>query len=72
MSGDIHVLPHENEWAIAIEGTGTRTRYQSREAAIAVATQLAKQTRAELLIYGCDGQIHERNSFCHSTYSNRG
>jgi len=62
MSGDIHVVPHENDWAIAIEGTGTRTRYQSLEAAIAVATRLAKQTRAELLIHGRDGQISEYDS----------
>lgn len=33
--------------------------YQSRYAAIAVATALAKETKAELLIHGRDGQISE-------------
>jgi hypothetical protein len=67
MSGDIHVVPHDNEWAIAFEGTGTRARYQSPETAIAVAARLAKQTKAELLIHGRDGQISECDSFGRSS-----
>ena len=71
MSGDIHVVPHGSEWAIAIEGTGTRTRYEAREVAISIARQLAAQTRVELLIHGRDGQISERDSFGRSSLSTR-
>lgn len=62
MIGDIHVVPHEGAWAIAIEGTGTRTPYQTQEVAIAIATELARTARVELLRYGRDGQILERNT----------
>nr|WP_019447867.1 DUF2188 domain-containing protein [Cupriavidus sp. BIS7] len=62
MSGDIHVVPHGGEWAIAIEGTGARTLYESREAAIAIATQLAQQTMVQLLVHEPDGQISEQRA----------
>lgn len=60
MSGDIHVIPHQKGWAIAIGGTGYKTPYPTKEAAVIVATALAKSARVELLIYGRDGQIRER------------
>ncbi len=63
MSGDIHVVPHDGYWAIAVEGTGKRTPYQSLEAAIDDAIALATMARAEVLIYGRDGQIRERNTY---------
>uniref|UniRef100_UPI003F493A3A DUF2188 domain-containing protein n=1 Tax=Cupriavidus yeoncheonensis TaxID=1462994 RepID=UPI003F493A3A len=61
MPGDIHVAHHNGEWDIVIEGTGDRTRYQSREEAIAVATRLATWRRVKLLIHGRNDQLLERN-----------
>lgn len=59
MSGDIHVLPHHSGWAIAIEGTGLRTPYETREAAMSVATEMAKMTQVDLVIYSQDGKVSE-------------
>lgn len=42
MSGDIHVVPHQGKWAIAIEGTGVRTLYETQAAALVVAKEMAK------------------------------
>ncbi len=72
MSGDIHVAPHDSEWDIVIEGTGERTRYQSREEAIAVATRLAKWKRVRLLIHGRNDQLLERNIIARISKNQRG
>ncbi|AVA33695.1 MULTISPECIES: DUF2188 domain-containing protein [Cupriavidus] len=60
MSGDIHVVPHQGKWAIAIEGTGVRTLYETQAAALVVAKEMAKISRVELIIYSGDGKIQER------------
>ena len=66
MCGDIHVVPHNGHWAIAVEGSGTRTPYPTLDAAICDAVALAKMSRAEVMIYGIDGQIRERNTYGHA------
>lgn len=63
MSGDIHVVPHAGHWALAIEGTGKRTPYDSLDIAIADAIALATMARAEVLIYEPNGKIRERNTY---------
>jgi hypothetical protein len=60
MPGDIHVVPYDSEWAIAIEGSREFSLYESREVAITVATMVAKEQRVDLMIHRYDGQIVER------------
>lgn len=72
MSGDIHVVRHDSEWAIVIEGPGTLTRFPSREEAIAVATRLAKWNRVGLLIHDRNDQLLERNIVARASVKRRG
>lgn len=72
MPGDIHVARHDREWEIVIEGTGDRTRYQSREEAVAVATRLATWRRVKLLIHGRNDQLLERNISGRASKNQRG
>ena len=62
---DIHVVPAGNEWAVEVAGGGERTMFFTQEEAIAAGTERAKRDKVELLIHCRDGQIRERNSFCH-------
>nr|WP_315598612.1 DUF2188 domain-containing protein [uncultured Cupriavidus sp.] len=59
MSGDIHVVPHKGGWAIAIEGTGLRAPYDTREDAMSVAAEMARVAQVDLIIYSQDGKVSE-------------
>ncbi len=65
MADNILVVPTErNGWVVEVEGTdGATSHYPSQEEAIAAAREKARQDRVELIIYGPDGQIQERDDF---------
>ncbi|PLP98292.1 DUF2188 domain-containing protein [Cupriavidus pauculus] len=74
MSGkDVHVVPAPDGWAVEeARGAEGRKLYATQEDAVEVATEMARQNKAELFIHGRDGQIRARNSFGHDPRSIRG
>lgn len=66
MGKNQHVVPHEGGWAVRGEGNSRVTGVHTTQAeAIAQATQIAINQRAEVLIHGRNNQIRERNSHGH-------
>jgi hypothetical protein len=62
-TGDVHVVPKGDRWAVEIEGDGAGSTHETQEDAISAGRQIAQQNRSELLIHGEDGQIRERSTF---------
>ena len=60
----IHVVPANDGWAVEAEGDpGDRQVYDTQEAAIAAATERAREKQVELFIHCRDGKIRERNTY---------
>jgi hypothetical protein len=59
-----HVVKHPEGWAIKGAGNSKATQVvQTQTEAIAIAKEIAKNQRSELLIHGRNGQIREKNSY---------
>lgn len=59
----VHVVPAAPGWAVEMGGTANTSPYGTLEAAIAAATALAKQHKADLFIHNRDGTVLLQNSF---------
>ncbi|MFJ1260832.1 DUF2188 domain-containing protein [Cupriavidus sp. CuC1] len=64
---NIHVVRMEaGRWAVAVEGADEApSQHASREEAIAVGAERAKQSGVELVVHGRDGRIRRRSRFSH-------
>jgi hypothetical protein len=62
--GDVHVVPHEGNWRVEVEGMPLLpATYGTQADARDAGRELARRTKAELLVHGRDGKIRERNSY---------
>lgn len=68
-----HVVPHNGDWAIKRGGSERATTIvPTQKEAIKIATEIAKNQNAELIIHGRDGQIRERESYGNDPYPPKG
>ncbi|MGI2035701.1 DUF2188 domain-containing protein [Rhizobium panacihumi] len=59
-----HVVPQAGKWGVRKAGSSKSTSLHSTQAeAIKVATQIARNQKANVYIHGEDGRIRERNSY---------
>lgn len=68
-----HVVPHDGKWAVRAEGAERATSvHDTKQEAIDVARQTARNQHTELFIHGRDGKIQERDSYGHDPFPPRG
>jgi len=69
----LHVVPHQDGWAVEREG-GQRASSVHRTQAEAAARgrEQARNDETEFLLHGRDGQIRERDSYGNDPYPPRG
>jgi hypothetical protein len=72
--GDVHVVRDNNgEWVVRIEGTARRRSTHKPQAEAARAGRdIARKSKAELLVHGRDGKIRERSTFGHDPRRTKG
>ena len=59
-----HVIPLGNGWAVKGEGSKQFTVItETQKDAITVAREIAKNNKSELVIYGKDGRIRDKDSY---------
>ncbi|MEJ7830871.1 MAG: DUF2188 domain-containing protein [Segetibacter sp.] len=59
-----HVIPLGNGWAVKGEGSKKFTVItETQKDAITVAREIAKNNKSELVIYGKDGKIRDKDSY---------
>ncbi len=59
-----HVVPLGNGWAVISEGSKRVAEITGTQRdAITVAREIAKNSRAELVIHGRDGRIRDKDSY---------
>lgn len=64
MKKNQHVFPHNNQWQVKGAGNTKATRVvDNQKEAINIATQIAKNQHAELLIHRPDGRIRDKESY---------
>lgn len=64
MATNQHVVPRGDAWAVRGAANRRATRVlPSRREAIAVAREIARNQRTNLVIHGPDGRIREKTSF---------
>lgn len=70
---NIHIVPHEDGWAVTREGAERVSRVvDTQREAIDIGTTIAERERGELIIHGENGQIRERNSYGNDPFPPRG
>lgn len=68
-----HVVPHPDGWAIKAEGSKRATKViATKEEAIAIARQIARNQGSELFVHGKDGKIQSRDSHGNDPYPPKG
>ncbi|WP_035295971.1 DUF2188 domain-containing protein [Brevibacillus thermoruber] len=74
MSGrNQHVVPHRDGWAVKGEGNSKATRVtDTKQEAINIAREIARNQQSELFIHGKDGKIQSRDSHGKDPYPPRG
>ena len=60
---NVHVVPKEDAWTVEIEGQGDSVVHRTESEAMENARRLAQQQKGELLVYGSDGEIRERDGY---------
>lgn len=68
-----HVVRHDRGWAV--RGAGSRRAssvHRTQKRAIAVARNIAKRQKTEVLIHGRSGRIRERSSYGNDPYPPKG
>lgn len=64
MSKNVHVVPHNDGWAVRIEGNDrVSSQHSTQSEAAEVGRDRARSERSELFIHRENGQIRERNSY---------
>jgi len=70
---DVHVVPHDNEWAIKRPGNSRASSvHRTQREAIDAGRSTAQRDHSELFIHNKHGQIRERNSHGYDSYSPKG
>ncbi len=68
-----HVVPSTGGWSVKKAGAAkASSTHVTQQAAIAAATQIARNQRTELYIHGRDGRIRERNSYGNDPHPPKG
>lgn len=64
MSKNRHVVPHNGQWAVRIEGSSrVASTHPTQGAAIEQARIGAQQAKVEVVIHRPNGQIRDRDSY---------
>lgn len=59
-----HVVPHENGWGIKGAGNSRLTAITpTKEKAVDLAREIARNQHSELVIHGKDGKIQDKDSY---------
>lgn len=62
-TGNQHIVPHDDGWAVVGEGNSRATSlHDTQQEAIDAGREVARNQGGELLIHGRDGRIRERDS----------
>jgi hypothetical protein len=70
---NVHVVPHNDGWAVRVEGNSrVSSTYDTKAAAEDAARDRASRDHVELLVHRRDGVITERSSFGHDPYPPKG
>jgi len=68
-----HVVKREEGWAVRGEGNSRDTSHHStQEEAAAVAREIARKQKSEVLIHVRDGRIRERDSYGNDPFPPKG
>ena len=73
MSKNVHIVPHDDGWAVRIAGgdRATSVHRTQREAAES-GRERARRDGVEILILGEDGRIRDRDSYGHDPFPPKG
>lgn len=64
MSKNIHVVAHDNRWAVIVEGKDKPvSTHRTQELARQTAVPIAKAKKSEVVIHGADGKIRDSDSY---------
>jgi hypothetical protein len=62
-TGDVHVVPSDKGWRVEVEAARARSTHETQAEARQAAREIARRSKAELLVHGRNGQIRERNTY---------
>ncbi|MBV9488045.1 MAG: DUF2188 domain-containing protein [Frankiaceae bacterium] len=69
MAKNVHVVPHDDGWAVRREDSARVSRtYDTQAEAEAAGRDAARQDHVEFLLHGRDGRIRERDSYGNDPY----
>lgn len=72
-SGNQHVVPRGNQWAVTGAGNSRATVIvSSQQQAISIAKPIAQNQGGDVVIHGSNGQIRERNSYGNDPFPPKG
>jgi hypothetical protein len=64
MAKNIHVVPHDDRWAVKIEGKNQPvSTHRTQELARQTAVPIAKNRKSEVVIHSKDGKIRDKDSY---------
>lgn len=73
MGKNVHIVPHQEGWAVKIEGNERATSvHRTQEEAIDAGRDRARRDEAELLIHGENGRIRDRDSYGNDNFPPKG
>jgi hypothetical protein len=59
-----HVVPNKDGWGVKGEGNSKNTaNTQTKQEALDIAREIAKNQRSEVVIHGKDGKIQDKDSY---------
>lgn len=64
MAKPVHVVPHEDGWAVRREGSDRASSvHATKDEALEQGRDTARRENTELVIHGRDGRIQDKDSF---------
>lgn len=73
MSNNVHIVPHNDGWAVKIEGNDRASSvHPTQREAEQAGRDRARRDHVEILIHGEDGRIRDRDSYGHDPYPPKG
>jgi hypothetical protein len=70
---DVTVAPHEEGWSVTRQGNERASRVtDTKQEAVEIARDYAKQENSELVIKGADGKIQSKDSHGHDPKKSKG
>ncbi|WP_110944964.1 DUF2188 domain-containing protein [Paenibacillus phocaensis] len=68
-----HIVPHKDGWAVKPEGGNKPTKVtDTKQEAVKIGREIAKNQGTELVIHGKDGKIQSKDSHGRDPYPPRG